>query len=83
PYVPKGYSKLWDEDGPVWNAKYNGKRVYIITNGKTDKGWYNGKWVKLYCTEKDLSEGAGTWVRIDFYRDKNHKKRYYSYDYSP
>ena len=76
-YVPKGYIKYYNG----WGVKFKGKKIYIIESqsGTGYKGWYNGKWIKLYDTQKDLNED-GTEIRCYFYRDKKHKKLFYYND---
>ena len=79
PAVPKGWVKIKG----CWGKKVNGRKVYAIAKKPgvstwTFKGWYNGKWVKLY--EDDYSsDPEGAITTIDFYLDKNLKKFYCRY----
>ncbi|MBQ3890629.1 MAG: sigma-70 family RNA polymerase sigma factor [Lachnospiraceae bacterium] len=79
PTVPKGWVKIKG----CWGKKVNGRKVYAIAKKPgvstwTFKGWYNGKWVKLY--EDDYSsDPEGAITTIDFYLDKNLKKFYCRY----
>ena len=74
-YIPNG----WKKEKAAWNKKFKGKKVYIIRKGDSYKGWYNGKWVKLYLFIDELVED-GTLVEYRYYRGKNYNKLYYSYE---
>ena len=79
--IPKG----WEKVPEVWGDKQYGRKVYVIwRNRQGYKGWYNGKWIKLYVTEKMIKasneDGDEDYYSIfTFYRDKNHKKKYATY----
>ena len=73
-YIPKG----WTKEPDVWGAKYKGKKRYVISKQGSYKGWYNGKWVKLYYTQVD-NEEYGEFYE-NWYLDKKHKKKYAEHD---
>ena len=77
-YIPKG----WSKDDDAWNKKYKKGRVYVIQRGNSYKGWYKGKWVKLYVTEEDIVED-GSLFSVNYFRDKKHKHLYFTYDDAP
>ena len=82
-YIPKG----WHKETDAWGKKYNGHRVYAIYNSSnTDsyKGWWKGKWIKLYSKSKTLHDYEDDdhqycEVQITLYRDKNKKYKYYTF----
>ena len=82
-YIPKGWSKETD----CWGKKQNGRKLYVIySNNNSDnmKGWYKGKWIKLYWTSETLhnyedAEHDYSEILIRLYRDKKHKYKYGSY----
>ena len=76
-YIPKG----WYKDEDAWGIKHKGKKCYVITFGGSAKGWYKGKWVKLYEVQ-DTYDDEGNYI-VTYYRDKKHKKVYCSYDMAP
>ncbi len=76
-YIPKG----WYKDEDAWGIKHKGKKCYVILFGGSAKGWYKGKWVKLYEVQ-DTYDDEGNYI-VTYYRDKKHKKVYCSYDMAP
>ncbi len=82
-YIPKG----WHKEPEAWGKKYNGHRVYTIySNSNSDnyKGWWKGKWIKLYSKSKTLhnyedDDHQYCEIQITLYRDKSHKYKYYTY----
>ena len=85
PAKPSSVPKGWEKVPEVWGDKQYGRKVYVIwRNRQGYKGWYNGKWIQLYVTEKFIKasneDGDEDYDRIfTFYRDKNHKKKYATY----
>ena len=76
-YIPKG----WYKEDDAWGIKYKGKKVYVIENGSSYKGWYNGKWVKLYQKYSTIDDEGNYFV--EYFRDKKHKKKYCQYEGAP
>lgn len=80
-YIPKGWHKLSE----VWGGKYKGYKAYVIYSDKNSdilKGWWKGKWVKLYSTSKtlhDYDKDDYYEALVTLYRDKKHKYKYASY----
>ena len=82
-YIPKGWEKLPD----LWGVKQYGRKVYVIYHSKKYdqyKGWYKGKWIKLYETSKTIhnhEDEEHDYVDIlrTYYRDKKHKHKYASF----
>lgn len=71
--IPKGWSKVKQ----VYGKKYNGKYVYVIMKNYQYKGWYNGKWIKLYDDSYTVSDDENGHVEgVILYRDKNEKYKY-------
>ena len=71
--IPKGWKKVKQ----VYGKKYNGKYVYVIEKNYQYKGWYNGKWIKLYDDTYTVSDDENGHVEgVILYRDKNEKYKY-------
>ena len=71
--IPKGWSKV----KAVYGKKYNGKIVYVIMKNYQYKGWYNGKWIKLYDDSYTVSDDENGHVEgVILYRDKAEKYKY-------
>ena len=86
PAKPASVPKGWHKEPDAWGIKEKGYTAYVIYSEKGSgyKGWYNGKWIKLYVTEKMIKasneDGDEDYYSIfTFYRDKNHKKKYATY----
>ena len=71
--IPKGWSKVKQ----AYGKKYNGKYVYVIMKNYQYKGWYNGKWIKLYDDTYTVADDENGHIEgIILYRDKNEKYKY-------
>ena len=76
-YIPKG----WYKEDDAWGIKYKGKKAYVIESGDSYKGWYNGKWVRLYQKYSTIDDVGNYFV--EYFRDKKHKKKYCEYEGAP
>lgn len=75
-YIPKGWYKV----KAAWGKKYKGKKVYVISRYSQYKGWYNGKWIKLYDEIFTVEDNEEYHVDgIQLFRDKKQKKMYYEF----
>ena len=86
PAKPASVPKGWHKEPDAWGIKEKGYTAYVIYSEKGSgyKGWYNGKWVKLYETRKELHDYEDEdhqyhEVLVKYYRDKKHKKFYTSF----
>lgn len=71
--IPKGWKKVKQ----AYGKKFGGKYVYVIVKNYQYKGWYNGKWIKLYDDTYTVSDDENGHVEgVILYRDKNEKYKY-------
>ncbi|MBO4450282.1 MAG: hypothetical protein J5777_06825 [Clostridiales bacterium] len=71
--IPKGWQKV----KAAYGKKYNGKYVYVIMKNYQYKGWYNGKWIKLYDDTYTVADDENGHIEgVILYRDKNEKYKY-------
>ena len=71
--IPKGWKKVKQ----AYGKKYGGKYVYVIMKNYQYKGWYNGKWIKLYDDTYTVADDEDGHIEgVILYRDKNEKYKY-------